>query len=187
MTERSCRFGPTPNRMTRRTVNTENSEPAARGNRLEIPWDLSEWADRPTLLRWIVADIDTLDWGNAELVEFLRTHPDYRPKLLLQLLTYAYATSAFESSDVESLYNSDPTFRSLDWDQPLKLTSIRRFRRENRGLFKWTLFQVLQKAIRTRFDVGERLLPAGLKRRLVENATERIDLARLMDSAAADR
>jgi transposase len=178
--ERESWSGPALNEKAR---NMEAPQIRRRDDRLNIPWDLGEWVDRSTLLRWIIADVDTLDWDNAELEEFLRLHPEYQPKMLLQLLTYAYATSVFESGEVETVFFEDEGFRSLGWKKPPTGKSISRFRRENRGLFKWTIFQVLQRAIRTRFDLGDRLLPAGLKRYLVEHAIKRIDLARHMDCA----
>jgi hypothetical protein len=169
--------------MASNTVNNTRMEPPERTDRLEIPWDLSEWMDRKRLLQSLVEDIDTLDWSNPELIEFLRQHPEYQPKMLLQLLTYAYATGTFESERVEVIYNEEETFRSLNWRVPLRVTCIKRFRRENRGLLKWSLVQVLQKAFQKRFELGDRLLPAGLKRLLIENASERLDLARHLDQA----
>ncbi len=176
-------IGRSRNRIVRKTVNTEHAEDSEPNDYLDIPSDLGQWVDKPTLLRWLVEDIDTLDWGNAELVEFLRQHPDYQPKMLLQLLAYAYATGTFESGQVELVYHQDKVFCDLGWQKPPTVRSIRLFRRENRGLFKWALYQVLQRLIRTRFGLGDRLMPAGLKRYLIDNAIERIDLARCLDHA----
>ncbi len=184
LTERNSGIGRIPNRIVTKTVTAKHSEDCGQDDRLDIPWDLSEWVDKPTLLQWIVEDIDTLDWDNTDLVEYLRQHPDYQPKMLLQLLTYAYSTGAFGAQDVELIFYEDKDFQTLGWDRSLTVKSISRFRRENRGLFKWTIYQVLQKAIRRQFDLGDRLFPAGLKRYLVEKATERLDLARLTESEA---
>ena len=56
---------------------------------------------------------------------------------------------------------------------------VRGFRRDCRGLLKWALVQLFKRALRAR--LGDFMLPAGLKRRLVDAAVMRLDLARQMD------
>ena len=56
------------------------------------------------------------------------------------------------------------------------------FRRENRALLKSMLVEVFKRALRP--QQGCRLFPPGLKRRLLEQATARIDIARHLDLAA---
>lgn len=170
--------------MRPRTASMQETNELSRSGRLDIPWDLGEWADKAALLNTLVEDINLLDWGNEQIVAYLRRNPAYQPKLLLQLLTYAYATGVFESEQVETLYYRDPVFRTLGWDKPVTRRDIVQFRRENRGLFKWTLSQVLQAAARRRLGLRDGLFPAGLKRRLLQNAVERLDLARHFDRAS---
>jgi hypothetical protein len=168
------------------TNNQTRPEKPAAEDRLEIPWDVSEWVDRATLQQWIREDLDTLDWDNPELVAHLRKYPAYRPKMMLRLLTYAYATACFASEEILEGCSSDPWMRALTEEGPPQLKDIHRFRRENRGLFKWTLVQLLNRLIRCKFKVGSQRFPAGLKRYLVIQATERLDLARHMDRSALD-
>ncbi len=170
--------------MTGETVKMEITEQPDRKNRIDIPWDLGEWVDKSTLVRWIVEDIETLDWENPELKELLQRRLNYQPRMLLQLLTYAYATGAFGADEVELAFY-DKAFGPLGWNKPPNLRAIQRFRRENRGLIKWTLVQLLRRAVRSKIELGDRLLP-GLQRCLVQNAVERLDLARYVDLAAAE-
>jgi hypothetical protein len=155
-------------------------------DRLELPWDLGEWVSREMLLAWIDQNLDSLDWGNPELVKYLAERPDYQPRQMLRLIGLAYAVGLFESEEIASNTRVDPVFRSVGGNVPLASREILRFRRENRSLIKWLLAQVLNKAFRERFELGSRLLPSGLRRYLEQNAVERIDLARHVDRAAIE-
>jgi hypothetical protein len=150
---------------------------------LKLPWDLTEWIDLEVLLPWIHEEIDSLNWSNPELLAHLQAHPQYQPKTMLALLTYAYATGVFESEEILRRCYDDARFRSICAEGPPQTAhSIKKFRRDNRGLLKWSLFQLFKRTLKTK--LGEFLLPAGLKRYLVENAVGRLDLARHMDRGA---
>jgi hypothetical protein len=152
---------------------------------LRLPWDLTEWVAKPRLLEWIEEEIARLNWGNPELTAHLLTHPEFQPRRFLLLLTAAYLTAVFESEDIVDRCYSDAALRSIFGpDAAPQRPAIGRFRRDNRGLLRWVMEQVLTRAMRTHFDVPTGRLPAGLKRYLHENATERLELARHMDRAA---
>ena len=151
---------------------------------LVIPWNLSEWADPAEIRQWVVTEIGTLDWEGPKLVAYLCAHPGYRPRMLLCLLTFAYATGTFESDEILRRCTQDEDYQKIcDGDAPQSPGALARFRRENRGLLKWALLQVLKRAMRARF--GEFRLPAGLKRSLVNAAVCRLDVARQMDRSGA--
>src|SRR5260221_6298638 len=82
-------------------------------DKLKIPLDLSEWCDKGALLRWIQEEVETLDWSNPELLAYLQAHPGYRPKLMLCLLTLAYATGTFESDEIVRLGYAHEAFSSM--------------------------------------------------------------------------
>jgi transposase len=149
--------------------------------RFSVPWDLSEWMDRPSLLRIIHEDLETLDWANPELVAFLQANPAYRPKVMLHLLTYAYATGIFDSEEIAKGCEQDETLRLLSENLPPSRSGIVRFRRENRGLLKWSLAQLFKRVVQTRFELGETPVPVGLRRYLEDAASGRVDTARHMD------
>src|SRR5260221_590650 len=151
---------------------------------MKIPLDLSEWCTKRTLLAWIEDEIRTLDWSNPELVAYLRLHPAYQPRMLLSVLTLAYATSIFESDEIVRLCYEDETFRGLCSGPTPSPVELGRFRRENRGLLKHLLAQIFRRAVRQKFGLGEGLLPAGLRQFLTETAGVRLDIARHVDRAA---
>jgi len=150
---------------------------------LATPWDLTEWVD-PTLLRqWITEEVESLDWNDPAVVAILSTYRSYQPKTMLRLLAYAYATAVFESDEIVRRCYSDESFRLItEGHAPETANVVSRFRRENRGLLKWCLTQVLKRAIRAK--AGDVFLPAGLKRRLVDSAVMRLNVARHLDRGA---
>jgi hypothetical protein len=154
----------------------------ARTDALGLPWDFTEWIDKEQLLKWIAADVETLEWDDRNLVAFLRAHPEFRPKTLLCLLTYAYATGVFGSDEIVSGCYEDKILRSIcNGPAPMR-HEILAFRRENRGLLKWFLVELFKRALRSK--LGDFLIPPGLRQRLIEAAAARLDIARHIDSGA---
>lgn len=161
------------------TSSSEAPAPASTG--FSIPPDLSAWADKPMLLQWIADDIDSLDWSNPELVQSLRANPRFQPRFLLVLMVYAYAIGKYDSEEIAEAYFGDAAFKRLFPGQAPTASSLMRFRRDHRGLLRWGLSQVLKRALRHHFELGDALIPAGLNRLLVEAATARLDAARHFD------
>ncbi|HYV27045.1 MAG TPA: hypothetical protein VFA77_05905 [Candidatus Eisenbacteria bacterium] len=180
---------------------------AAPDRRFSLPMDLTPWVGKETLLAWTIEEVEQLNWANPELVAYLRANPAFRPKMLLCLLTYSYASGNFASEDIAQscdaaaiqgalsgavprtidylvkITEAQTVVRSLCGDDPPSANAIRRFRRENRGLLKWCLAQVFRRALEKRFDLSETIFPAGLKRYSVHAAEVRLDIARQMDRA----
>jgi hypothetical protein len=152
-------------------------------DRLSVPWNIAEWVESKTLRAWVSEEIDTLDWSNPELAQFLHSNPKFRPRVLLTILSYAYCTGTYESEEVSHLCTTDQTLREICGEEFPSTRALDRFRRENRGLLKWVLVQILKRALRARYNLNISILPAGLRQHLVELATERLDLARHMDRA----
>ncbi len=147
---------------------------------LALPLDLSEWFDRPALLQWVIEVIDSLDWNNPDLTAYLAAHPGYHPKMMLSLVTYAYAIGVYEAEEVAELCFKDEGAKSLCGKHEPTAKGVTRFRRENKGLLKWTLVELFKRALQTRFGWEEAVLPAGLRRHLVDSAVARLDIARTM-------
>ena len=161
-----------------------SARPAVGKEKLEIPLDLSEWCPRETLLAWVKQEAGALDWDNPELVAYLDGHPSYQPKAWLCLLTLGYACGNFESEEIVRLCYADEMFRSLCPGPFPSPPELGRFRRENRGLLKWLLTEVMKRALRAKFALGDGMLPAGLRRFLIQTADVRLDIARHVDRAA---
>jgi hypothetical protein len=153
-----------------------------RGDELTLPWNLGEWLAPAKLREWVEEENATLDWGNPEVMEFLRQRPGYEPRKLLSLVAFAYLTGNFESEDIELRCQQNSEFKAITGGKWLpRPREITRFRRENRGLLKWILAQVLKRSLRA--HLGDVPLPAGLKRRLVDAAVSRVEYARQMDQS----
>jgi transposase len=149
-----------------------------------MPWDLSEWSSPEKLLAGVTDDIGSLDWANAELVELLNDNPAYQPRFLLTLLSYAYAMGVCESEEVVALYYNDANLRRLFPGRAPAAPELARFRRENRGLLKWCLTELFKRVLREKLALGDVMMPAGLRRYLVDVAAARLDVARDMDRTA---
>ena len=133
------------------------------------------------LLQWVIAEIDSLDWSNPELVQILRASPKFRPRFLLVLMTYAYSLGVYESEELVDLFYSDSTLRQIFPDDDPTRKAIVRFRADQRGLLRWALTQVFKQALRHHFQLADAVIPAGLRKSLVLSATIRIDAARHLD------
>lgn len=151
---------------------------------LQLPWDLTDWISRDQIAAWLRDDIASLNWSNPELIAYLKAHPNYHPKMMLNVLTFAYTTGTLESEEILRRCDTDPLFRQFCTEAvPESISAIRKFRRDNRALLKWSLMQVLKRALLAHFQVEPLPFPAGLKRFLLDNALSRLELARHLDRA----
>lgn len=152
------------------------------GGDLKLPWNLQEWCDAAALRSWVEEELASLDWENPEIVRHLQQRPGYEPRKLLGLLTYAYSTAVYESEEIRHRCQAEPESEYQALAGPRwrpQARELSRFRRENRGLLKWALVQISKRALRA--HLAELMLPAGLKRRLVDSVVARLDYARQMD------
>lgn len=187
---RATRLCHTAVRYSKRMKNTATLEmPTGTENEAElsIPLDLSQWVACSQLGEWIKEDVGELNWNNAELLAALRRQPEYEPRVLLQTLTLAYATGVFGAEEIERSCATNPDFRAVRPKFSPRPTELKQFRKENLGLLKWCLVKVVTRALISQFNERDEManLPPGLRRYVVENATERMDLARHMDRSAA--
>lgn len=150
---------------------------------LKIPLDLSEWVSAAELRSWIMSNVATLDWTNAELLELLKAHPDFEPKALLNTMTFGYSVGVFGAEEISRHCSTNADFRAVRPKLPPLPLDLIRFRKENRGLLKWTLAHVINQALKSQFTEGNEIdvFPPGLRRHVIENATERLDIARHLD------
>jgi transposase len=152
--------------------------------------DLSQIVGEQTLLKLALDSIQTL--SPALLQEAARRMPDFRPQMMLTLLTYSYSSSIYGSKDIEWAVENDRTVRYIcartrpDWQ------SLRRFRRQNRELLFQALLYVMKQTWALKFDngdadyVGYEWFEGDLLERLNQSATERLDVAALMDGAESE-
>lgn len=151
----------------------------------DLPLNLSELVAPEVLAGWVEQLVGSLDWQNQELQVFLRKNPRYQGRQLLSLLLHAYALGQFSSSEIVESSFRDPQLRRWFGKAAPAVKTLSLFRRHNRGLIKWGLMELLKRSFRQKHDLGEGLLPAGLRRFLEETAIARVDIARHMDRSPA--
>jgi len=152
---------------------------------LQLPWNLGEWASVEQLSSWAGAVAGSLDWNNPELTAWLRAQPDFQPRAILSILTLAYAVGIYEADEIERACYEQPAFQSLCRGIPRPVgPEFNKFRKENRGLLKFCLFELFKQAFRARFEVGDVFIPAGIRKHLLESAVTRLDVARQLNRGA---
>ena len=115
--------------------------------------DLSRIVGEQGLMKLSLDSIQTLNPG--QLQDAALKMPDFRPQMMLTLLTYCYSSSIYGSKDVEWAIENDRMVRYIcartrpDWQ------SMRRFRRQNRDLLFQSLLYVLKQTWALKFDQGE--------------------------------
>jgi hypothetical protein len=106
--------------------------------------------------------------------------------MFLTLLPYAYAIGMHASHDIAEAAYTDPILRSVCAGEAPTAREIMAFRRQNRSLLQWLLTELFKQAIKTKYGLGNFLVPPGLKRCLADAATERLDISRHIDRGASE-
>lgn len=144
---------------------------------VKVPLNLTEWFPERQLSLWIQEALD-----HTEITPKGEANLEARRTLMLTLLTLAYVTKQFRSSEIISACASDPAFKNLCGDKPPFKEELEHFRRANRGPLQNLLAFVLDRAVEKRFNLEPGTIPAGLKRDLLIRAEERMDIARHMNT-----
>ena len=152
---------------------------------LAIPLDTTEWVTKDQLRQWIVETVDGLNWDNPELTDTMRRYPSFEPRQLLCSVAFAYLMGTFGAEDIVRACSRDPEFKTIRPKLPPLGSEFSAFRKLNRGVINLVLVHVLTKVLKTQFADGDSIttFPAGLRRTIVENALERLNIARHMDRA----
>lgn len=171
------------------TKNRTNSE--AKNQQIDgVSSDLSRIVGERALLQLVLDSIQTLN--PALLNEAARRMPDFRPQMMLTLLTYCYSSSIYGSKDIEWAVENDRTVRYICARTRPDSQSLRRFRRQNRELLSECLLYVMKQTWALKFDRGEadyvgyEWFESDLLARLNQSAAERLEVAALMDGAESE-
>jgi hypothetical protein len=111
--------------------------------------------------------------------------PGCRPRTLLTLLAYCYASQIYCSEDVEAVLRRDTNFRSLCGDRLPDARVIRRFRRENREALEVCLVAALRFVAEQK--VAQGLITRVKDERIAEEARRRVIMAMFTDSMELDK
>ena len=153
---------------------------------LGLPWDLTQWVAADELLQVLARQLESIDWHDPKLTAFEKRHPEFRPKMFLTLLPYAYAAGMYGSQDIAEGCYTDLQLKAICAGDPPTARDIAAFRRENRGLLQWLLVELFKHAIKKKYDSSDFFVSLGLKRSLADAAMSRLDAARHMDRGAAE-
>jgi hypothetical protein len=152
------------------------------GEELTLLTDLSEWVSPARLKVWIEQEIERLNGDSSRIAESLWQRLDVQPKMLLALLSFAYATRVFCPEDIVERCYSDAMFRLICEGSVPFVQELSNFRRRNRRLLERILVGVFLQAIRDKFDLDVIWLSPELLHDLNGHAKVRLDLARHMDT-----
>lgn len=108
-----------------------------------FPNDLRDWHSPEALVRITLDVVSETDWRGAEHAAGLRAL--FLPAHAASVLTYAYLTGRYCSSEIEVAYDTDPRLRYLAGASRPGANLLRRFRRHHRGRLSDTLNSALQR------------------------------------------
>jgi hypothetical protein len=124
-----------------------------RAEKLEIPRNLAQWTGDRGLLTLALDAAQNVQWEDKD-----RTFPmqsAYRPKMLLTLLTFCYASGIYGSQDILQAIQSRESVRYICAHNYPDWAVLRKFRRAYRSQLEQALRWVFQQAWAKRFDEAE--------------------------------
>ena len=166
-----------------------------------LPEDVRAWVGEAELVAQVLAAVQKVDWTFPPLRTLALQRREFRPHILLTLLTYSYARGLYESEDIEAQVHADTTLRYLAARTFPDGRTLRKFRRQHRDLIKQCLIAVMKAAWRSKdgpepeaqpawpcyeATVGKPWFTAPEMRQIYYAAEERINRAVFQDGMAAD-
>jgi hypothetical protein len=156
--------------------------PIERDAELTVLTDLSEWVPPSRLKDWIEQEIERLNCDIPRITESSLQRLDDESKMLLALLSFAYATRVFCLEEIVERCSSDAMYRLICEGNVPFVQELSNFRRRNRPLLERILAGVFLQAIRDKFDLDVVWLSPELVQDVSGHAKARLDLARHMDN-----
>ena len=125
---------------------TNAIQPSWQFPEIMLPNDLREWIEKHTLARLVLAAAQDGSVPSAHADAVADGNADFRPPILLSLLTYCYATGIYSSTDIELSFTQDTLVRHLCANTYPEAHRSRWFRRDNRQRIQRCLAEVFQRA-----------------------------------------
>jgi hypothetical protein len=151
----------------------------------KLPVDLRQWLPERTLVNLALEAVQTV---SERLPRVSSGTHEFRPPMMLTLLSYCYAVGLGGSADIERAAEADQTVGYIcAGDRPDWLT-IRRFRRQNVELLRECLASILKKAwlLKTGGEVFWGGLESLIDQEISRAVRDRIDIAIILDAGAND-
>ena len=132
--------------MIRRQGTVEAAEDAV------LPVDLRQWFDTQALVGLVLQSQASMDTGKIRAHIPGRTFPSGQANALLAVLTYCYARNMLSTEDIAQNAEIDPMIRYLCSNRLPSVSTVRRFRRNNRELIQECLAKMFQLAWQKRLE-----------------------------------
>ena len=130
-------------------------------NQSRLPQNLSAWVERKVLVRLVLDAVQAACDPADEQGSWKTQVPVGRPRILLTLLVYSYASGIYASEQIEDRVTSDPGLRYLSAGARPTWHDLRRFRRQQRPLIQ----AALAKAIQSVWKLGRWPMPPATEPR----------------------
>ena len=111
-----------------------------------LPQDLSAWVEHEVLVRLVLEAVQSACDVAGDKGSLATPVPVGRPRILLTLLVYSYASGTYASEQIEDRVTSDPVLRYLSAGARPTWHDLRRFRRQQRPLIQAALGRAIQAA-----------------------------------------
>ncbi|MEO8426743.1 MAG: transposase [Verrucomicrobiota bacterium] len=154
-----------------------------------LPADLRRWLGRSGLVGSALEAVQTVNWGVYPVTDAAQ---EFRPQMMLTLLSYCYAAGICGSQDIAWAAQSDKTVRYICAGKEPDWLTIRRFRRRNVELLRQCLAYILKQAWTLRVagesssePIIDRSEP-NLDQQVADAVRNRIDTAVFLDAVAND-
>lgn len=115
-------------------MNKISNRLARRETTQRIPDSLEEWIPQSILVRFVLNAVEFAEDRSSSNYRRRSLFLDCQPKVLLALLTQAYATGVYRSANIAALVRDDSALAYLNAGTFPDSTTLMRFRRENRTL-----------------------------------------------------
>jgi len=140
--------------------------------KLDLPTDICEWVSPLSLLSWVREESGKLNGA---------TPGPANASALREVLAFAYCRGIFDSEEILRACQSSAELKELSHGSISNSEELRVTRHRGRGLLVTAIVRLLTRAVCEKCDVAPAELEPELKRRLHENAVQRLDNAILID------
>ncbi len=149
----------------------------------ELPENLRKWFCDITLVTWIDEEIKRFAWIHPQVALYSHEeHQEDDPALMASVLVFAFASEMFASEDIAWACRFDPVFHRLCNGRPPFPQQLCAFRRKNRPMLVQVLTGVFKSALNQKLGRSAAPLSHDISRNLHDQAVERLDVARHMDT-----
>jgi hypothetical protein len=155
----------------------------------KLPASLRRWLGRRGLVGLALEAVQTVDWRINPVADGSQ---EFRPQMMLTLLSYCYAAGICGSQDIEWAAQSDKTVRYICGAKEPDWLTIRRFRRRNVELLRQCLAYILKHACALRAGRESSSEPtvdwsgSNVDHQIACAVRNRIDAAIFLDAVAND-